>query len=216
MLASGSPRRRELLTQSGAEVRIHPVGVPEQARAGETPEQLVQRLADTKAHEALPAAHDGDLVLGADTIVVQDGRILGKPGSTAEAQSMLQALAGRTHRVLTGLCLIDRSTDRRASCVTVSRVRMRPGSSAEIEAYVATGSPMDKAGAYGIQDGDINLVDLAAFSDCFTNVMGLPLCRLGQAMSVLGVRPPIDLDRACQSYGHHTVAPWNGATPGAV
>lgn len=216
VLASASPRRRQLLAQSGAEVRVHPVGVSEQARPGETPESLVQRLADAKAGAALTAAQDAQLVLGADTIVVRDGRILGKPASAEDAEAMLMSLAGRTHHVLTGLTLIEPVSGRRAACVTLSRVPMRGYSQAEIHDYVATGSPMDKAGAYGIQDEGINPVDLAAFADCFTNVMGMPLCQLGQALSALGYRPPRDLGQICQSYGRHVIAPWPGAVQGAA
>jgi MAF protein len=192
------------------------VGVVEQARSGEAPEVLVQRLAGTKAEVAVVAAEGAQLVLGADTIVVQNGQILGKPASRADAEAMLRDLAGRAHDVITGLALIEPASGRRAACVTRSRVPMRGYSQAEIEAYVATGSPMDKAGAYGIQDKDLNPVDFAVFSDCFTNVMGLPLCRLGQALTALGYHPPRDLGTICQSYGRHAVAPWHGAVQGAV
>lgn len=216
VLASASPRRSELLAESGADVQVHPVGVAERARPGETPASLVQRLADAKAEAALTAAQDAQLVLGADTIVVHDGRVLGKPASEEDAVVMLKSLAGRTHDVLTGLTLIEPASGRRAACVTLSRVPMRICSQAEIRQYVATGSPMDKAGAYGIQDGDINPVDLSLFADCFTNVMGMPLCRLGQALSALGYRPPRDLGQICQSYGRHAIAPWQGAVQGAA
>ncbi len=189
VLASASPRRSQLLAQSGADVRVQPVGISEQIRPDESPEVLVQRLADSKAEGALAAAEGAQLVLGADTIVVQDGQILGKPGTAADAQAMLMKLAGRTHDVLTGLTLIEPVSGRRAACVTHSRVPMRSFSQAQIGAYVATGSPMDKAGAYGIQDEDFNPVDLKAFSDCFTNVMGLPLCGLGQAHERIGLQP---------------------------
>jgi MAF protein len=216
VLASASPRRAELLAMSGAKVRVQPVGMTEGARPGEAPETLVRRLAQSKAEGALPTAEDADLVLGADTIVVQDGAILGKPATPAAAEAMLLSLAGRTHTVLTGMMLIEPATGRRAASVTESHVRMRPASTAEIKAYVATGSPMDKAGAYGIQDQRHNPVDLAEFSDCFTNVMGLPLCRLGQAMEALGHPAPADLAHVCQSYGHHAITPWPGAVLGAA
>jgi septum formation protein len=216
VLASASPRRRQLLARSGAQVRVHPVALAERHLSGESPASLVQRLADSKAQHALGAAGDADLVLGADTVVVQDGQILGKPETEAEAAAMLLTLSGQTHHVLTGLSLIVPATGRRAGCVTDSAVRMHPWSQAEIEAYVATGSPMDKAGAYGIQDEGINPVDLGAFSDCFTNVMGLPLCRLDQAMRALDLVPPMDLAQDCQSFGQHAVPAWNGAAAGAA
>jgi MAF protein len=197
-------------------VSVHPVNLAEHMRAGETPEALVQRLADSKAARALVGADGADLVIGADTIVVQDEQILGKPATPYEATAMLMALGGRTHQVLTGLCVIDRATGRRAACVTESVVRMRDYSPSEIEAYVATGSPMDKAGAYGIQDEGTNPVDLSDFSSCFTNVMGLPLCQLDQAMDRLGYHPPVDLGEVCQSFGYHAVAPWQGSIQGAA
>ena len=176
----------------------------------------MQRLADSKAAGAVDAADGAQLVLGADTIVVQDGRILGKPTTADDAHTMLKTLAGRTHDVLTGLTLIETATGRRAACVAHSQVPMLGYAHAAIDAYVAGGSPMDKAGAYGIQDSEFNPVDLAAFFDCFTNVMGLPLCRLDQAMDALGYRPPHDLASACQAYGQHAVPPWRGAVQSAA
>ncbi len=173
---------------------------------------MVQRLADAKAAQAHDSDSRADWILGADTIVVQDDLILGKPSSPAEALDMLLGLSGRTHRVITALSLVDRATRRRAVCVTESMVPMRAFTRAEAEAYVASGSPLDKAGAYGIQDHDMRPVDLAAFDGCFANVMGLPLCRLGQALAALDQRLPADLEQACQSFGRHLISPWDGHT----
>ncbi|HVJ08822.1 MAG TPA: Maf family protein [Acidisarcina sp.] len=177
VLASASPRRRELLTQAGFEFRVLPSSVPEEHQPGEDAISFATRLAREKAqavfdeHSALDDAENPLLVLGADTVVVVDGEILGKPASRPDAARMLAQLSGRTHQVITGVCLLSRAGMEAAAEVTF--VRMQTLSTAEIEAYVASGEPMDKAGAYAIQGYAARWIP--RIQGCYFNVVGLPL-----------------------------------------
>lgn len=169
VLASQSPRRRELLTTAGFsfEVRVRPVR--EVRKAGEVPEAYVERLATEKAEACWDSLDEN--VLGADTVVVLDRDVLEKPKDLADARQMLERLSGREHRVITGICL------RHAGGRTVDHVstvvRFAVLSAAEIEAYVASGEPMDKAGAYAIQGLASKFVE--RIDGCFFNVVGLPV-----------------------------------------
>jgi MAF protein len=173
------------------------VQVDETALPREAPEQTAVRLARTKALAAARGAGRG-VILGADTIVVDYGQILGKPESVAEATSMLERLSGTTHRVLTGLALVEGEAEVLEVCET--EVPMRACGREEIEAYLASGSPLDKAGAYGIQDGGFRPVVLERLEGCFANVMGLPLCHLVRAMERLGHRPSVNVPQACREH----------------
>jgi septum formation protein len=177
ILASASPRRRELLTQAGFSFQVESIPVAEDPRPGEDPIHLVKRLAREKA-QAVFAAHahrhateDFLLVLGADTVVVCDHEILGKPTDNADAARMLRLLAGRTHQVITGVCLISPLSVEVAAETT--RVTMLTLSEEEILAYVATGEPMDKAGAYAIQGHASRWIPRIV--GCYFNVVGLPI-----------------------------------------
>jgi septum formation protein len=165
-LASSSPRRRQLLEMLGIPLRVIPSNVPEVRRAFETPVDYVERLAREKA---LSVA--GELVLGADTTVVVRDAVLEKPGDRAEALRMLQQLQGRTHQVVTSVALIADETVHQATDVT--NVTFRRVDDAFLEAYVSTGEPMDKAGAYGIQGYGAALVE--RIEGDFFSVMGLPI-----------------------------------------
>lgn len=183
ILASGSPRRRRLLEELGIEVHVMPQDVDESRNAGEPPERLVERLARLKADSCLadPVVRDGgQTVLAADTIVWDsDGDVLGKPRDAAEAHRMLRALSGRESRVSTGVCVAraDGSGDvTRRSFVETTRVLFWDLSDAQIDAYVRSGEPMDKAGAYGIQGRGRLLV--RAIEGDYSNVVGLPVSRL--------------------------------------
>lgn len=172
ILASASPRRRDLLRQVGLEFRVEPAdGVESQLRRGVGPPEHARESAEAKA-AAISRAHPAAVVLGADTVVALDGRVLGKPTSPAEARSMLESLAGRTHEVHTGVSVAYGSRVL-LSDVETTRVTFRPLSPEQIEAYVATGEPMDKAGAYGIQGRGALLVQKV--EGCYFNVVGLPL-----------------------------------------
>lgn len=206
-LASGSPRRRELLRGAGVEVQVVPVEVDETPGDREPPHELAARLAAEKARAAERASQQ-TLILGADTVVVHRGQILGKPANRQEAADMLSDLRAGQHEVLTGLALLDRAAGRIVQDVVLSRVPMRDYGTGEIAEYISGGSPLDKAGGYGIQDADFQPVDLDLFEDCFTNVMGLPLCCLELLYRQIGAHTPADFVGACFSFHPHNL-PWS-------
>jgi MAF protein len=198
-LASASPRRRELMGLTGWCFSVCSSPVPEAPRLGEEPKELAARLALSKANAARDACPDIAVILAADTMVIHNGVILGKPANAAEALSMLQDLRGLEHEVITAIALLDKGqTSLTALCE--SRVPMREYDEGEIQVYVEGGSPLDKAGAYGIQDPDFHPVDIENFSDCFANVMGLPLCHLVRAMKQLGYVVLNDVPERCMQF----------------
>ena len=184
ILASGSPRRKELLEMLKVQnLEIIPARGEEKPHPELSPPELVCELSRAKAAEIAPV-HEADTVtIGADTIVVLDGEVLGKPRDEADAERMLRALSGRSHTVYTGVTVIRGGTV--ISRAERTEVRFRALSDGEISAYIATGEPMDKAGAYGAQ-GYASLFVEALEGDFF-NVMGLPLCLLGIMLKELGV-----------------------------
>ncbi|MCH3968224.1 MAG: Maf family protein [Atopobiaceae bacterium] len=190
ILASSSPRRIELLFEAGYDARVIPADIDETPRTGETPKQLVDRLACAKAHAVASQATPGELVIAADTTVELDGRSLGKPADGAEAQAMLRALSGRTHEVSTGVCLLRtadpaRSADtRERDFVETTEVAFYDLDDDLIAGYVRTGEPADKAGAYGIQGAGRLLV--RKIDGDYYNVVGLPIARLVREMDALG------------------------------
>jgi septum formation protein len=177
VLASASPRRRELLTQAGFSFTVQPAEIDEDWREGEGPAAYVERLAREKAAAVFSslAARDAELrVLGADTTVTLEDAILGKPVDAADAARMLRLLSGRRHRVMTGIALATANGVRSAVETTV--VEFDALGEEEIAAYVASGEPMDKAGAYGIQG--LAAKWIPRIEGCYFNVVGLPLARL--------------------------------------
>ena len=170
VLASASPRRRELLAAAGIACLIDPVDVDERRLAGEAPSSYVVRVAEAKAR-AGAARHPAAIVLGADTAVVVDAEVLGKPVNTGDATRMLRALANRPHEVLTGVAMVSGGDVR--THVERTLVWMSPLSEAEIASYVASGEPMDKAGAYAIQGLASRFIPRIEGS--YTNVVGLPV-----------------------------------------
>jgi septum formation protein len=200
LLASASPRRSELLALTGWPFEVLATDVDERPRPGEVAEELAVRLATGKALAAGRGRRERRIIVAADTLVVQGERILGKPIDALDAREMLLELRGRTHRVLTGLVLLSPDRERTIIERCESSVRMREVPLPEIDRYVASGSPLDKAGAYGIQDADFALVDRPAFGDCLANVMGLPLCHLARAARQLGLALPRDVPAACQAH----------------
>ena len=173
-MASASPRRKELFAELVEKFEILPAKGEEKIEAGLTPTQLVKALAMQKAEEvaALPIA-EGKFVLGADTVVAFDGKVLGKPKDEADAFSMLSMLSGQMHEVYTGVCIVYPKNGGTEKLVAAARTEVRFFSLTEeqIRAYIATGSPMDKAGAYGIQDGGL----VERIQGSFSNVVGLPV-----------------------------------------
>ena len=179
ILASKSPRRRELMKLLGFPFRSVVSHAEERVFPGETPAAHVVRLSELKAREAGKRLVGG-IVIGSDTVVVLDGDIIGKPESPDEARAMLGRLQGRTHTVYTGFALHDPEEDRMVSGWEGTDVTMKPMSSVLIGRYVETGEPLDKAGAYGIQG--YGAVLISSINGCFFNVMGLPLMRLMAAL----------------------------------
>jgi septum formation protein len=179
ILASQSPRRAELLRNAGIAFKVLPADVDESVRPGEEPTEYVKRLAREKALAVLATAPAGAVVLGADTTVVLDGESLGKPVDSAEARRMLARLSGRRHQVTTGVCVARRNADGLAVCTVeaeVTEVEFAAMSAEEIAGYVASGEPMDKAGAYAIQGGASRWV--WRIEGCYFNVVGLPVARV--------------------------------------
>ena len=184
VLASTSPRRRELLSCLGINFRVVPPSTLENMKPNETPKEMVERLALSKAL-SVARSLAGGLVVGADSVVVLDGRVLGKPINSAQAREMLRSLRSREHQVMTGVALVD--ADDQGAHVTSesSLVTMRDYSDDQLEAYVASGEPMDKAGAYAVQDRVFRPAE--QLEGCYTNVMGLPLCSLVDMLQDAGL-----------------------------
>ncbi|MFZ0932072.1 MAG: nucleoside triphosphate pyrophosphatase [Syntrophobacteraceae bacterium] len=180
ILASESPRRKRLLLSVGVEFEVHPsridesVWLGESAEPGKSPAEVAERWARLKA-DSISSLHPDSWILGADTIVVLDGRIFGKPSDSAEAVRMLDALGGRVHEVITGMCLVRPGGKLCRSGSVTTKVRFKDLSTEEIDAYVRTAEPMDKAGGYGIQGIGAFLV--RSVEGSYTNVVGLPLCQ---------------------------------------
>lgn len=195
ILASGSPRRRELLQRLGVQFELASADIDETQRPGEPPVALVQRLAQEKAL-AVAARWPGRAVLAADTIVVLDGEVLGKPVDAVEATAMLRRLAGRPHIVWSALYAWQPATARAAAALNRSEVWMRAYSDEEIAAYVASGDPLDKAGAYAIQHPDF--APAARIDGCYSGVMGFPLGDVAQVLRAVDVLVPGEAATACQ------------------
>ena len=184
ILASASPRRGTILENAGISFDRLPTEIDESPLPGESPEACVVRLAEEKARHAAREVRDSAIVVGADTLVVVDGEVLAKPVDEQDARRMLRLLSGRGHRVITGvvaLRLPDGAMRRAAEATTVT---FAPLTEREIEDYVATGEPMDKAGAYGIQERAGRFI--TRIEGCYFNVVGLPLARLYAMLRELG------------------------------
>jgi len=196
VLASNSPRRRELIALGGWKFRVAPANVDESVRPGELPEDYVRRVALEKGQAALRLASPAELVIASDTTVADGPHILGKPQDAAEARSMLRKLRGREHQVFTAVVVLQ---DGAPALVDVceTKVPMRSYSDAEMEAYIASGDPFDKAGAYAIQHPQFRPV--TELAGCYANVMGLPLCSLLRLLRQSGCCDHEDLPAACQS-----------------
>jgi MAF protein len=172
--------------------------VDESRLAGEAPADYVLRLAQDKARFAVSDAADGTLVVAADTAVVDGESVLGKPVDAADAVRMLRHLRGRVHQVYTGIAVLKAGTDRAQTDVCVTDVPMRNYSDAEIEAYVASDDPMDKAGGYGIQHAGFHPVE--TMTGCFASVMGMPLCHLLRLLDRIQAASQPGLPELCQAH----------------
>lgn len=191
ILASSSPRRAEILRHAGFSFEIRPTHVDESLRPGERPADYVLRLARAKAQAAAEDEiifGESAYVIGADTVVVAEGELLGKPAKTEDARRMLFRLRGKTHEVLTGLSILAIPEAKRVDHVETTRVTFLKISDQEVEEYISSGEPFDKAGAYGIQGIGGRFVE--RIEGCYFNVMGLPVSRLWGFLRGLGWSEP--------------------------
>jgi septum formation protein len=186
ILASSSPRRRELLASISLDFEVLPSNVPEVHQPGEAPEEYVARLSRDKA-QAIAEQHPSRWIIAADTTVLLDDQLLEKPADAADAARMLGTIAGKTHVVYTGLTLQNTDRGHSETRVAESEVRMLPLTPSEIEWYVRTGEPLDKAGAYAVQGIGAMFID--SIHGSYTNVVGLPLATLFQMLRHAGIDP---------------------------
>ena len=182
ILASASPRRRQLLEQIGLTFQVMPSEIDEDDIIKRDPLENIQAVALNKARDVAGRVEDG-IVIGADTQVIVDCEVLGKPADEADAKRVLSRLSGRTHRVITGVALVDAKTGLEKTWAETTLVTFRRLSASEIAAYIDTGEPMDKAGAYGIQGRAAAFVE--RIEGCYFNVVGLPLAKLAQSLRKL-------------------------------
>ena len=187
LLASASPPRRELLTELGLRFVAVSSGVAEEPQAGELPHELVRRLSLAKA-SAVAGPMSSGYIVAADSVVVRKGSAIGKPADAAEARRMLRDLRGTQHQVTTGVTLIDAASGRCLTEIMTSEITLRDFSDAEIEESVASGTPLDKAGAYAVQDQGLRPAE--SWQGCYSNIVGLPLCRLVEMLDELGFPLP--------------------------
>ena len=197
LLASNSPRRRQLLSWTGLKYRVCPLNINEDILQGEQADDYVLRLAGEKARAAKRFVKSGEVILAADTIVVDNGEILGKPKDDLDAYRMLSQLRGRAHYVSTAVALLDPMNEVLLVDKCTSPVRMRNYSDEEINSYVDSKDPFDKAGGYAIQHADFQPVE--RFQDCFASVMGFPLCHFVRMMKKMGFNLPADVPNNCQT-----------------
>ena len=197
ILASNSPRRRQLLSLGGWTYSVAVADVDESLHPGEAPGNYVLRLAESKARKSAENASSERVVIAADTAVVDGNDILGKPVNEQDAVHMLERLRGHTHQVYTGLALLRVSDGHALTDLSITDVPMRDYSDEEIDAYVQTGDPLDKAGAYAIQHSKFHPVE--NLIGCFASVMGLPLCRLTYLLGQFDIFPKKDVGLHCQS-----------------
>jgi septum formation protein len=215
VLASASPRRREAFELLGLPFTVRPVSVDETPRPGEAPDVLVARLSATKAAAVAKdilissqggksqsaAALEHSLVVAADTVVALDDEILGKPRDAIHAKEMLLDLRGRAHTVYSGVSVVETSSGRAAIHLSATQVWMRDYSQAEMDAYVAGGDPLDKAGAYAIQHAGFRPV--ARIEGCFAGVMGMPLGALADGLAHFDMTLPVDVATVCRPWTGH-------------
>ena len=197
VLASNSPRRRQLLSLGGWVFQVMPAQVDESPRPGEAAQGYVMRLAQSKAQEVASLAGVNYVVVAADTTVAAGGEILGKPSDPLQAEAMLRFLRGRIHQVFTALAALRVSDGALLTDWCVTDVPMREYRDDEIATYIASGDPLDKAGAYAIQHPGFRPV--TELHGCYANVMGLPLCHLTRTLARWNIHPHTDLPQRCQA-----------------
>ena len=196
VLAANSPRRRQLLALGNWKFTVAVSDVDETQQIGETPTDYVLRLAQAKALAVVEKADHENIIIGSDTAVVDGNSILGKPKDGEDAVRMLKQLRGHTHQVYTGVAFYRVSDRKMLTELCVTDVPMRAYGDDEILAYVQTGDPLDKAGAYAIQHSDFQPVE--SMRGCYASVMGLPMCHVVRSLQTLEVHPFGDVPMACQ------------------
>ncbi len=197
ILASSSPRRRYLLSLLGVDFQVLTSDIDENVGPGDTPEEYVLRLAQEKARFVSSQIRAGQVVIAADTAVVDGNKILGKPVNREDALAMLRSLRARRHHVFTGLAVHDPLDEKVVMDLCVTEVKMRSYSDTEMEAYVTSGDPMDKAGGYAIQNPGFNPVEKV--TGCYSNVVGLPLCHLSDMLQQMEVDIPLPVTHGCRT-----------------
>jgi septum formation protein len=200
ILASNSPRRKELITLTGWDISTLPADIDETPLEGENPDDYVCRVAKEKAANCKDGCRE--LILAADTIVIDNNQILGKPTDKEDARRMLVQLRGHTHQVLTSVVLVNPESSRMEEELCRTKVPMRNYSEAEIDAYIDSGDPLDKAGAYAIQHTGFHPVE--NFHGCFASVMGLPLCHIKRMALRLNTLSSDQLVTECQRINQYS------------
>jgi MAF protein len=198
VLASASPRRRELFGLMGFPFTAIATDIDESAYPGELPRDYVLRLSQEKARAAASDGPRDTITIACDTTVADGDSILGKPTNAADARVILERLRDRIHTVYTAVTILDNRSQRLISTVATSPVKMRPYSNREVSDYIASGDPFDKAGAYAIQHEGFHPAE--EFRHCFANVMGLPLCHITVLLKEIDIQPEQDIPTACQKY----------------
>lgn len=202
ILASSSPRRRQLLSLLGVDFKVTTSDIDERVNPNESPKEYVLRLAQEKSRSVSLQSGVNDVIISADTAVVDGNQILGKPVNKADALRMLYNLRGRTHHVFTGLAVWDPMTRNIIVDICSTEVHMRALQESEMEVYVASGDPLDKAGAYAIQNPRFNPVQ--SITGCYANVVGLPLCHLIEMLQKLELGVSMLATKGCRSdLGYH-------------
>ena len=208
ILASASPRRRQLLSRMGLNFKVMPAGVVEETRPEESPRETVARLSLSKALAVAPRINSG-YIIAADSMVALNGKLFGKPKDDEEARQMLRQLRGTHHQVATGVTVLEAVSGRRLTDVVTSDITLRNFTDEEIEASIHSGIPLDKAGAYAVQDELLRPAE--SWVGCYSNIVGLPMCRVGQMLEELGCDistwrtspPPGDCGPTCPNNGGH-------------
>lgn len=198
ILASSSPRRKELTALTGLRFEVLPTNVDEAQQPDEQPIVYVQRLAEEKARAAAVHVESDSIILAADTIVVDGKDVLGKPVNADEAENMLEQLRDRTHQVYTAIALYVPQQDLLVTELCETEVPMRSYSDVEIQKYIRSGDPFDKAGAYAIQNRAFHPVE--DLSGCYANVVGLPLCHLARSSKKIGLSLTNNIAHSCQQH----------------
>ncbi|MFN8384285.1 MAG: Maf family protein [Anaerolineales bacterium] len=197
VLASNSPRRKQLLALGNWNFVVNVADIDETQLAGETPKEYVLRLAQEKALAVKNKVNAENIIIGSDTTVVVDNEILGKPVDEKDAERMLKQLRGRTHQVFTGIALYRMQDGKMLTELSITDVPMRNYSDEEIAAYIKTGDPMDKAGSYAIQHPEFQPVH--SMQGCYAGVMGLSMCHVLRTLKKFDFSPAADVPAACQS-----------------